>query len=334
MGSPRERMAVAGVPARQTMDPITKPLLFLHIPKTGGSTLKTCLNQFLYQNCETRSGIEYVEVESELTRFWIDGIFYFPTGFYLEPSPAHFNYEDIILKDPNLRAVIGHFSYGIHESINKECQYFTFIRNPIDRVLSLYYHQVHRGVIKESVGLPDVLEDMRDDYWAACLSDWYPNPPNFSEGDIRRASSMMFCNDQTRRISGFTLQDDVTDDEMLERAKNNLINDFAFFGVNELFDESLLLLSKMLGLQKVPNYLPLLVNQKRKSIPTISQEIENLIKQKNILDIQLYEYATAVMQDLINSQGMHFVKDLEKFKKENEIYKQAHESEMGRWNLT
>ena len=36
--------------------------------------------------------------------------------------------------------VRGHFFYGLHKGIDKPSKYATFVRNPIERLVSLYYH--------------------------------------------------------------------------------------------------------------------------------------------------------------------------------------------------
>ena len=91
-----------------TEDKIT---LFLHIPKTAGSTLKTILdNQYTL-----REKLDY----------------------YGEDFCKFINSAK---KNTNLKCINGHFRFGIHKRIQKPFCYVTILRHPIERVISTYYY--------------------------------------------------------------------------------------------------------------------------------------------------------------------------------------------------
>lgn len=87
--------------------------IFLHIPKTGGTTLNT-----IFRNQYDRS--EFFDHES---------------------------YQDELMKleeltdevKQKLVAVSGHYYFGIHTQFTKPFTYFTIVREPVDRVISAYY---------------------------------------------------------------------------------------------------------------------------------------------------------------------------------------------------
>ncbi len=86
------------------------PLLFLHIPRTGGTTLRDIvINQYTSKNVlEVKRFKDVVE-------------------FNEKPEIYH-----------GKQVVIGHFQYGIHHYLNSEPSYITFLRDPIKRVISTY----------------------------------------------------------------------------------------------------------------------------------------------------------------------------------------------------
>lgn len=101
---------------------------FLHIPKTGGTSLVHYL---------------ITHFESERT-----------VGIYLPPFgiSAH-----ELVKKPKqfidaIEFVHGHFPYGLHKFIRDEYRYFTILRNTPDRLLSAYKHHKREG-LTEGLGL-------------------------------------------------------------------------------------------------------------------------------------------------------------------------------------
>jgi hypothetical protein len=112
-------------------------LLFMHIPKTAGTALRFAL-QSVYEPAEWAAIYEGAP-EGRMTR----------EEFGQLPSEA---------KRP-LAMVFGHFRYGIHELLPQPSQYVTVLRDPIDRVASLY--DMYR------ITQPHWIEGMTLGEWAA-----------------------------------------------------------------------------------------------------------------------------------------------------------------------
>ena len=91
-------------------------IIFVHIPKTGGCTLNSIIeNQYnsSYKKFQMYPGSEKVSINK-----------------YIHIGPVE-----------NLAVVLGHVYYGIHEILpQKHYDYITLIRNPVELVLSLYYY--------------------------------------------------------------------------------------------------------------------------------------------------------------------------------------------------
>ena len=87
-------------------------LIFLHVPKTGGRTLRATL-RFKYPS-ETLI-------------------------FYAMDKPLE-DFERIPVEERRrARVVTGHFPYGIHRHIPQRCEYVTMLREPISRMVSRWH---------------------------------------------------------------------------------------------------------------------------------------------------------------------------------------------------
>lgn len=90
-------------------------LIFMHIPKTAGSTLRTIIDK------------QYQE----------DQILNHPNGIpTFEGLFNELSKEEI----RNVKCIKGHYPFGIHQYFSKPFTYITMLRHPIERVLSLYYY--------------------------------------------------------------------------------------------------------------------------------------------------------------------------------------------------
>jgi hypothetical protein len=117
-----------------------RALIFLHIPKTAGTTLNRILewqyNPFLI--------------------FTIDPYRFRATAERLAELPES--------RRSKLQVVRGHMYYGLHELLPQGATYITMLREPIARFLSSYYfiqrrplHPMHRKVATERVGVEDFI---------------------------------------------------------------------------------------------------------------------------------------------------------------------------------
>ncbi|MEJ9314094.1 sulfotransferase family 2 domain-containing protein [Priestia megaterium] len=208
-----------------------KLIIFMHIPKTGGTTLNDIFKKSYAEN----------EIYDHVP---------------LEAMRNHFSQ----LKEEDkkvIKAISGHHFYGIHDLFSKPYTYFTMMRNPIERVISLYYF------LKTYPGYYE--ENMRNMSFEEYI-DWDPQARN---GQIHQ-----ICG-QNSHLS-------------LEKAKENL-KVFEVVGITEMFNESLLLLKNKFNWNNI-EYVKENVTKSRPRISEVSTEIIKKIEKNNELDIELFEY--------------------------------------------
>ena len=117
-----------------------KALIFLHIPKTAGTTLNRII-EWQY---------------NPLTIFTMD-----PYRIRATPERLKKLSEQ---RRRRLQVVRGHLYYGVHEFLPQGATYITLLREPVARFFSSYYfiqrrplHPMHRKVTTERIGVEDFI---------------------------------------------------------------------------------------------------------------------------------------------------------------------------------
>jgi hypothetical protein len=188
----------------------------------------------------------------------------------------------------NIKAIAGHHlrSFTGLDSVGPHLKYITFLRDPIGRHISHYNHAKIRG------------------YHRLTLEEWTEKLPEHAE-----------LNYNTKFIAG---------SEDLGKAKKILAEDFAFVGLTENFDESLILMKQRLNLQNFDiryqrgNVSPKTLTTKSEISDDFMQELRAL----NRIDYELYRF---VQNELFEKQkckyGNRFIDDLDNFRHANENYR-------------
>ena len=145
-------------------------LLFIHLPKTGGTALRSALRTAFSPDA---SAFIYGprDLDGAITRDRFEAL----------PADAK----------ARLRLVMGHFRYGFHEELGRPYRYATIVRQPVDRVVSLYYH--YRNLPGLRFGSGDHRERWRMRLRRVSLEDWV-----FSERRVT-ADNLMVRNVSGRR---------------------------------------------------------------------------------------------------------------------------------------
>ncbi|MBS4052347.1 MAG: sulfotransferase family 2 domain-containing protein [Methylomonas sp.] len=113
-------------------------LIFLHIPKTAGSTVNAALEaQSLYHNkIYLKAPIRDYKPPILINKGWLGA------------SNTLSNIKPEILDSADI--ISGHFPFGVHSLTNKTCSYFTIIRDPIEREISSFNYLYQTGEIEKT----------------------------------------------------------------------------------------------------------------------------------------------------------------------------------------
>ena len=246
-------------------------LIFLHLPRTGGTTLRDILSK-QYSEKVTFENRTLIEMDD------------------------NFN-KNTINEKSGYRLIKGHVFFGVHEFIPQHCTYFSMMRDPIERTISTYHyiknrprHQFHELANKLSIG-------------------------EF----VKSGEHRMVNNGQTRLIAGRHTALKIPFNEMnsdhLEQAKANIAKHFILVGLTERYNETLLMLKKLLK-WKTPTYSIANAVKRDDRTKHIEPQLKELIIEYNQLDLQLYDYVSGLFDEQINKYPM-VLDELEKFELKN-----------------
>ena len=236
--------------------------VFLRIPKTGSTTLKSIV-------------LDKVAAED---RFVVSDKVY---EVYGDTWRKHSNQKrwrkvyDLFREQSKGRntyqCLVGHTWYGVHEGIDVQTQYVTLVRNPVKRFISLYNY---------------FLDRCRKEHWIS--KELNKRSMTFSDFILDRDLSGHWENQQVQMISG----DMSPDQSSLSKALSNIEKDFLFIGMTEHFDEEVVHLSDLLD-WGFPFYKRKNTSKKHVTINHLSPDTICKVIEHNRLDIALYEYVKA-----------------------------------------
>ena len=220
------------------MNSSEKQLIFLHLPKNGGTTIYQILNRFL--NPKNIFTVSWQGEKGNLNDF-----------FDLKAE-----------EKKKIKLLRGHFDYGIHTQFDSNVEYFTFLRNSENRLMSFYSYVKRRPENRLFQQIND--SDMSFESFIKL---------NDKDGN----------NGQIRKLSGVNS----TEKLMLETTLKNIEKHFPVVGLQEFFDESLLVLSHYYN-WSLPYYIKQNVSKKKK---LITPKEKKIIQENNQGDIELYRFA-------------------------------------------
>jgi hypothetical protein len=237
------------------------PLLaFVHIPKTAGGTVKAMLRQAYGRRALDDAGNWLTDPDASARR-----LARAPEGWERWQRRGG-------------RATIGHVPYGLYlRHLPASARYMTFLREPVDRVLSQYHSNAR---VRSLAPIEEVVA-----------------------GRVPEVSNLA-----TRFLCGDPDPSGTLPATALQAAKVNL-RAFAFVGIQERFEESIVLLRRSLGVGWVP-YLDVHVTTDRPRVDDVSAEERALILEHNRLDAELYEFALALLEKRLAAAPEGFEADV------------------------
>lgn len=261
------------------MPPANETLIFLHLPKAGGMTLHGIL--------ERRYPRKQI--------YTIDGA---------HPARSVEQFQALPQAErARFRLVKGHLPFGLHHAVPNPSTYITFLRNPVERVISQYYYAKSRP----------------EHYLYARLNSAGMSLYEYAARRLTPESS----NQQTSILAGIqkrTWQMPITS-ETLALAKQNLQTHFRVVGLTEQFDTSLLLLQRAFG-WSTPLYLRENVTADKPEAAQIDPRARALLTELNALDMELYAFARQLFTAQEQAYGSTLQTDLARFRQRNARYQQ------------
>jgi hypothetical protein len=248
---------------RERQDATPERFFFVHIMKTGGTTLFQHLTKnFTY-------GELYPNVELDVR---YDGLFRQFEWKYLSDLPPE--------RVKRIRVYVGHFPYVFTEMLGGDFTTMTLLRDPVERTVSML-KQLRRDVSWQGDSNPD-----RPDFSAMTFEGVYDDHFN---------QVALLGNHQTKIFS--LTSDDApknflhpleVDDARLALAKQKLAR-IDVIGLNDLYDDFLAELRSRFGWE-LPAELRTNVAQQDEAL-AISPELHERIVADTAYDRELYEYA-------------------------------------------
>ena len=236
-------------------------LVFIHLPKTGGSTLNGLL----------------------FGQFPREKVFHILDTSHCETFLAMSDEE----RD-RFDCIIGHIPACIHNFISRPCRYIVLLRDPLERAISDYYyvltssaHPRHEEYTRKKMTLEQNLRARIDFSHQTILNlllypnlELFPYIPNIKKWRGYESCSM---------------------NEIMEQSKRKLREDFFQAGITDRFEDFVLLLARKLG-WRLPYYHIKNQNRSRPRTDTLNIAPGLLADfyQSYSAEYQLYEYARSL----------------------------------------
>jgi hypothetical protein len=197
----------------------------------------------------------------------------------------------------NIKIVYGHFLFGIHKYFDQPTKYMTIIREPVDRILSAYYHfktiPARRKIMLKlfnlganlSKNLPKSLQRRHSNQ----LKDHYfISSHNLSVMDFVKCGRFGVDNTMVRRISNIPAEYGKITRKIYETAIYNIENYFMDVLLMEDMKQSVQRLSAIIGSTDLSIRMDN-VNKKRERTELDANTL-SFLKETNKYDLMLYDY--------------------------------------------
>lgn len=237
--------------------PPRSPLVFVHIPKTAGTSLLAILHRIYGPRSMYVCEQSYGSIET----------------FTAMPVRQRLCY----------RVLAGHFNFGLRVLYPGLAAVMTFLRDPVERVLSLYSYvrTAPAHPLYQRARLPDfTLRTMYDEHQIG------------DNGQVRFLARETRANRRTPCTRA-----------MLDEAKQNLAQGCLTFGLAERFADSLELFSRVLDWPRLPAVRFNMTRGRVSRDQTSAPDLE-LIDETNRFDTELYAFASRLFEERLRKTAV------------------------------
>jgi hypothetical protein len=262
-----------------------RTLVFLHVPKTAGTTLGWIIRR-QYPQSRTMD----IQPDHMVDKY---------RKFLALPEPAR----------RGLRCLTGHIPYGMHRWLPQGARYVTMLRHPVDWTVSLHAFIQRMTFFDQDPDLAGFRSGrgLTLDAFVSFLADAH------------------LADMQTRLIAGQVGFETLLPpyapltSDALDVAKRNLTEQCECVGIIERFDESLLLMQRRFNWRNV-HYRPLNTGEGAGKETTLSPALRDRILAINSRDVALYDAARRRVESDIALLGEDFQRQLRRFRRRNALY--------------
>jgi len=242
--------------------------IFLHLPKTGGSTFRKHIEKNVSKN--ERLLVSYQKLR------------YSRTKNNQESYISEFKKDISKIKDADkekIKIIYGHeIPYGVHTFFSKNPKYITFVRNPDDRIISLYnffktmyFREDKYGKAKEHYHKQFLINGK-----VPVFSEWLQNKYATAGNGVENINTLLLNLGYLRH------------DGDMDKNINLLLDKFYFLGITEMLDDDLTFLYNKLRIKKL--FLRQNISTKHIGIDEAKKN-EELLRCKNSFDYLIYKGA-------------------------------------------
>ena len=238
-----------------------KPVVFLHLQKTAGTSIINVARQF-YGNDNVIS----------------HGNYYLDDNGLLITADKFAQPEYMESRFGNISFISGHFGYDFAKQFMVNRYSFTFLRDPIERLLSFYYFCKTRNP---------------EQFVTYELAQHLPLDEFLKLGFTHPVIKAHIWNHQVSLLAdGWGASSNLTlkDDELLELAMRHL-NEFSYVGFTETFEKDQKNILKDIGITIPVGNHKCNTNPERPLFEGLPQSSKNLLLELTKLDRVLYEKA-------------------------------------------
>lgn len=181
------------------------------------------------------------------------------------------------------RLLKGHIMFGIHDALPRPFTYITLIRDPVERLISSYFYILHRSKHR--------------------LHDRLHSTGMSFEDFVRSGITLETDNWQARSISGVQADFGCCSEDMLRRAKQNIVEYFSVCGITERFDETLVMLHRALRWESKSLYYGRENATRRPRVVDVPREWIEAVNDQNPIDVELYAFVRARVERLFKEDA-------------------------------
>jgi len=184
------------------------------------------------------------------------------------------------------------------------------VRNPLDRIMSLYYYSIqYRDFIRlERKKRGCSIDELFDQRVAA---DFYHDFIPWIEASqtlngFLRCPSAELDNGMVRRFSGYGLQSEACPEDALEQAKENIDKYYSIVGLQERYQETITMARIAFNMNLTEFHINRNTEKKNNKKHKLDTAQRKKIKQLNRLDNQLYDWIVERFEQQLNEPVQPF----------------------------